>query len=147
MHLKQFFTVIIIAACLQGCSSHPCSYSGGFVAGGMFARFDSRSAGNPISIIYAQAEPTQSAGPGGGMGGGINGDGYFTFDDGRTVRYTLTDSATVTIGGQAVKLAKGRLLKAFVSPNGSVRVEQDSLDAPLAQTIIRLDTKLKKEQK
>lgn len=102
----------------------------------MFARFDSRTPGEPVYIIYAKTVPAERGGAKGTMGGDIYGGGYFTLEDGRTIRFAMSGSETVTIGSHEARLADGRFLKVFIGPKGDLRVEQESLHTPLAQTVL-----------
>ncbi len=135
-HLIRVLVILILSVSLQGCGKRPHEYSGGFAAGGMFARFDSKTPRDPVYVIYAQTEPARTFGLKGSMGGDIYGGGYFTIEDGPTIRFSMPDSETVMIGSHAARLTEGRFLKVFILPSGDLRFEQESLDTPLAQTVL-----------
>ena len=103
----------------------------------MYAHFDSSTPSDPVYIIYARDEPRKLPFLHGTMGGDIYGGGYFKFDKGPTIQFRMPTSDTVTIGSHTANLEKGQFIKVSILPDESLRLTQESLETPLAQSIIK----------
>ena len=103
----------------------------------MYAHFDSSTPSDPVYIIYARDEPRKLPFLHGTMGGDIYGGGYFKFDKGPTIQFRMPTSDTVTIGSHTAKLGDGRFIRVSILPDESLRLTQESLETPLAQSIIK----------
>jgi hypothetical protein len=136
-------TLLILS---PSCGKKPRAYSGGFSDGGMYALFDSSKEGEPVYLLNATFVPARPAGAHGTMGGSIYGSGYFAFDDGPRIEFSMSDPYTVKIGTKSANLKNGRFINLAIRSDGSITIAQEGLDSPLAKSLIPQKKKANKAE-